>query len=362
MSEPYPANRRERDAWVLARRAPQPVHDPRRPHASFLEAERAESGELVEVLTVLLVSRECPWRCVMCDLWRFTTTTSVPRGAIPAQLAAVLDPNAEPAPGPAVERARQIKLYNGGSFFDPRAIPPADYPAIAQHVCRFERVIVECHPALVGDRCARFRDLLHAAAGNVGGRSAPPPVLEVAMGLETAHPAVLEKLNKGMTLASFRRAAESLRRQGLAVRVFILVQPPFLEPAQALPWARRSLEFAFDCGATAAVLIPTRGGNGAVEALQARGQFTPPPLATLEAALDYGLELGRGRVLADLWDLERLAACPACFPSRRERLRALNLSQAPLPAIPCAVCSAPGPPAASQPSPGRHQVQPPLPA
>src|SRR5260370_26132042 len=49
-----------------------------------------------------------------------------------------------------IPKPTQIKLYNSGSFFDRRAIPPADYPAIAQRVRRFERLIVECHPALMG--------------------------------------------------------------------------------------------------------------------------------------------------------------------------------------------------------------------
>ena len=62
----------------------------------------------------------------------------------------------------------------------------------------FERVIVECHPAFVSERCVAFRHLL-------GGR------LEVAMGLETAHPEVLEKLNKRMTLEQFAAAASFLR-------------------------------------------------------------------------------------------------------------------------------------------------------
>src|SRR5579871_4273181 len=89
---------------------------------------------------------------------------------------------------------RQIKLYNAGSFFDPQAIPPEDYPEIAQTVAGFERVIVECHPALIGPRLLPFRDLL-------SGR------LEVAIGLETAHPEALARLNKRITVESFRRAA-----------------------------------------------------------------------------------------------------------------------------------------------------------
>jgi hypothetical protein len=87
-----------------------------------------------------------------------------------------------------------------------------------------------------------------------------------------------------------------------------------------------------------AVLIPVRGGNGALEALAVRGEFAPPKLATLEAALDYGIGLRRGRVFADTWDLDKLADCPACSSPRAERLKAMNAHQQLLPPIHCPRC------------------------
>jgi archaeosine synthase beta-subunit len=312
----YPSRPAERDAWTLARRGPRNTLDPERPYAFLVEDEPDAVGIPVPVATIFLTNRECPWRCVMCDLWRNTLAEPTAPGAIPAQIEYAL---AQSPP------AQTIKLYNAGSFFDPRAIPAEDHLAIAEAVRGFGRVIVECHPALVGDAVLRFRDLL----------SCP---LEVAMGLETANPEVLEKLNKRLTVGQFRIAAEFLRRNGVDLRVFILVQPPFERPGDALHWAERSLDFAFDCGATAATLIPTRGGNGAMEALAANGEFTPAPLGTLEDAVDYGLSLGRGRVFSDLWDLPRSFDCLSCRYARIARLRAMNLSQAPALRIACAAC------------------------
>jgi archaeosine synthase beta-subunit len=110
--------------------------NPLRPQNFFLERERAESGGVVPVATVFLTNRECPWRCVYCDLWKGTTTETVPAGAISAQIDFALAQ-------PGLSEARQIKLYNGGSFFDPKAIRPEDFPAIAERLLDFERVIVE---------------------------------------------------------------------------------------------------------------------------------------------------------------------------------------------------------------------------
>src|SRR5262249_54882562 len=207
-----------------------------------------------------------------------------------------------------------LKLYNAGSFFDPMAIPPAEYPEIARLADGFCRTIVEAHPALVGSRCLTFGDLLSGQ-------------LEVAMGLETAHPEILERLNKRMTLNQFRRAACFLRENLIDLRVFILVRPPWLSEEEGVEWAKRSIDFAFDCGASVCSLIPTRAGNGAMEALAAKGEFAPPSLDSVEKALEYGLELKAGGVFGDLWDLETLLGCPLCSEAGTDRIREMNASQ-----------------------------------
>lgn len=312
----YPKAAAERDRWILDQRHERNELDPRRPYAFHIENERAASGELVTVATIFLTNRECPWRCLMCDLWLNTLADNVPEGAIPEQISFALS---------RLPAARQIKLYNSGSFFDVHAVPPADYEAIAAQLAPFERVIVESHPALIGDQCLRLRGLLDAQ-------------LEVAMGLETVHPVALERLNKRMTTAQFARAAGHLRKNAIDLRVFVLVQPPFIDPGDALHWAQLSLDFAFDCGATAVTLIPTRAGNGATDRLIESGDFVPPSLRTVEDALDYGVSLKRGRVFVDLWDIERVAACPQCRTQRIARLATINASQNTCDKAQCGCC------------------------
>jgi radical SAM enzyme (TIGR01210 family) len=298
---------------------------PERPHAFFIEQERSETGDVVPLATVILINRECPWRCIYCDLWKNTLTETVPPGAIPAQIDFALAQLRK-------EQPRQIKLYNAGSFFDPMAIPPDDFPAIAERVRGFERVIVECHPALIGESAVRFRDLLRT--------DSPATELEVAMGLEIADDKILAQLNKRMTLAMFRHAADFLRERAIAMRAFVMVKPPFVRNEEdALDFARRSIDFAFDCGATVVSLIPARFGAGELDALASTGDFVPPKLEILEAALDYGVGLRCGRVFADLWDLEKFSDCSICYSNRRERLEQMNFSQILLSRGSCAPCT-----------------------
>jgi radical SAM enzyme (TIGR01210 family) len=307
------------DRQIVAARGPKNAVDPQRPYAFLVEDERSAAGAIEPVATLFLTNRECPLRCVYCDLWKNTTDDRVAAGDIPRQIDFALA---------RLPPARHIKLYNSGNFFDPQAIPREDLPAIAERVRGFATVVVENHPIFCNEPCGAFRRLLDGE-------------LEVAMGLETVDPAILPRLNKRMTLDDFSRAAEFLRGRDIRLRAFILLKPPFCtDEADAVEWAVRSVEFAIDRGVRCCSIIPTRGDNGIMEQLACVGLYSPPKLRSLEAAMDACLRMsvvsrGTVRVLVDLWDIERLASCRRCVSQRVERLRQMNRLQQPLPEIAC---------------------------
>lgn len=318
------------DRFVLDRRAPAPSHDPWRHQGVIVEDERGADGRPARSATVLLTGRECPWRCAMCDLWQYTTAEDTPRGAIPAQVAAARDELRSTS-----EIVTQLKLYNAGSFFDPRAVPEGDYDDVAARLGGLAQVVVESHPSLVGPRVDRFLEALDRSHG-------PSPVrLEVAMGLETVHPEALHRLNKRMTIDDFVRAADELRRRGAALRAFLLIWPPFVPRAEQQDWLLQSIDVALSAGASVVSLIPTRPGNGALEALAADGAFRAPELDDIERSLQAALarrQPERGRIFLDLWDLQRFASCPDCFDARRARLHTANLEQRVPAPLSCGEC------------------------
>jgi archaeosine synthase beta-subunit len=321
-----------RDRFVLAARPVRRRLDPWRHQGVLVERERAADGRVVQVATIFLTGRECPWRCVMCDLWQHTIQEDTPAGALVHQLDQALETVRRDGVG-----VEHVKLYNAGSFFDPHAVPEEDYEPMARRLARVTHVIVESHPALIGPRLTRFRTALARAAGD--GAS---PGLEVAMGLETAHPDALRQLHKGFSLDQFRRAADRVQKLGATLRVFLLVGVPFIAPAEQSEWLARSVACAFAYGASAVSLIPTRSGNGAVEALAAAGLFAAPTIADLERGLEHALRAGgphtRGRVFADTWDVQAFTSCPSCLERRRDRLRRMNIEQRVLPEASCTEC------------------------
>ena len=345
----YPAARGARDRFILERRGARLLHDPWRYQSVIVDDELNAERTVASTATVFLTGKECAWRCVMCDLWRFTTTGDTPPGAIPAQIAAAR--NALIERGQAVT---QMKLYNASNFFDPHAVPEADYQPIAAALHGLDRVVVESHPALIGPRVDR---LLEALREHDGERTA---ALEVAMGLETANPDALERLNKGLSCEQFAEAAQALRKRNVDLRVFLLISPPLIPPAEQDRWLLASIERAVECGAGVISLIPTRTGNGAMEALENAGLFRSPHLADIERSLELALAVDAGpsegrhydgpakaghyvgstsaRVFVDLWDLQHFSHCDHCFTARKARLQAMNLEQRVPAPIACSRC------------------------
>jgi len=309
------------DRRIRSLRPARPPVDPWLAHGSILEDERGPGGVLERSLTVFLAGAECPFTCSFCDLWRWTVDGPTPPGALPAQLARVLHALERPVPD-------RLKLYNASNFFDRRAVPAVDVPAIAQLAHPFAAVTVESHANTLGPLTLEFARLI-------------PGRLEVAVGLETIHPVAARHLNKRLDPAQFDRAAAFLAEHGIDLRVFVLLGAPYVEPEESVEWTVRTAEYAARRGATRIALIPVRGGNGEMERLAALGRFVPPGLPQLEAALDRCLGLAPVLVAADLWDIDHLPACAECRPRRIERLRRLNLTGGPEAPVACHACGAP---------------------
>ena len=293
------------DNWILDKRGNKNSVSRHKPYGWLVEKERTLSGKIEDTAIIFLTNRECPFRCLMCDLWKNTTDLPVAKGDIPKQIEWALEQ---------VPPAKHLKLYNSGSFFDGGAIPQSDYQKIAETVKNFDTVIVESHTRFINQRCLQFRDLLK-------------PELEVAVGLETVHPEILSKLNKKMNRADFEKSIRFLTKNNIRSRAFVLLGLPFITETESIEWAKKSIDFAFDCGVDYCTVIPTRIGNGALDFLRTNGDFSQPDIKSLEAVLEYGITKHEGLVFADTWDLELFSKCSSCTHQRTERINSMNLNQ-----------------------------------
>lgn len=272
------------------------------------ESEPDADWQLRSATTVFLLGKECPFRCLMCDLWRHTTDQRTEPGSLVRQLAAVL---------PSITHRDTIKLYNASNFFDPPAVPTTDLAALADLVRDFKCVVVENHPKLIGPSVQAFADQINGQ-------------LQVAMGLETSDPQRLRWLNKQMTVADYDRACETLRGWGLSIRTFLLLPAPGVPPAEMVDHTLASVRHALVMGSEVTSLIPLRGGNGILDQLIAAGKVVLADGAQLLQTFEQAIALPRGkhqRVLLDLWDAAIHFQAMADVDIVIKRLEQWNLNQ-----------------------------------
>lgn len=306
------------DNRIRRLRPPRARVDPYRAHGTLLEKERRPDGTIEDSLTLFLAGAECPFACSFCDLWQWTIDAPTPPGALTAQVERALSSHEGNKPD-------RVKLYNASNFFDPRAVPSDDAKGIARLLSAISALTVESHAATIGERTIDFARLI-------------PGQLEVAIGLESIHPVAMAESNKRLDLARFDRAVTQLNEHGIDLRVFVLLGMPYVPASESVDWTVRTVEHAARLGASVVSIIPVRPGNGELERLRQLGFFTPPTLRQLERALGATIGQSRTVVTADLWDINRLAACERCRDGRVERLRAANLSGVLESAPSCEVC------------------------
>ena len=264
--------------------------DTHKPIAAIREEELGPDGLLKRVDTLFLNNKECPFQCVMCDLWKHTLDEPTPLGAIPHQIDIAL--STLPSDG------QVIKLYNSGNFFDAKAIPPKDYEEIAKRIAKYDRVILENHPKLCDDRVLSFTRYLPDSMA-----------VELALGVETIHPIWLEGLNKSMTIDDVEQATHWAHGQGFDVRAFLLLHAPTISkesddqakvPLETMrSWTLRSVEWVQKMGFTAATLIPLR------PELLPKGTGIAPSLKEIERTASQAKKIAdRMRLFVDCWDLE----------------------------------------------------------
>jgi len=211
-----------------------------------------------------------------------------------------------------------LKLYNASSFFAPRSIDQSDgsFREIANELSWLDLVVVE----------ARSEN----AEGAVRLSSRLSARLEVAIGFETADDGLLQLLNKPTSVSRFRKAARFLWANGISLRAFVLVGPPFVAEADARRTALEALEEARRQGARVVSLLPVVSEHEPMEALRRAEFFSEVSTDEFFETVFDGADRDRLRgspgavLIAELESLERLPGCPHCRGEKARRLERLN--------------------------------------
>ncbi|MCS4540911.1 MAG: hypothetical protein HY929_01100 [Euryarchaeota archaeon] len=275
------------------------------PVAYWVENEVLYDKRSHPVGTIILNTKECPYACTMCGYWKDSLDFTPSHEALIDQVKFALGK---------LREIDAIKIYNSGSFFDDEAVPPAVRNEIANLVKDIKLVTVESRWNYISDQAIDFANKLNGA-------------LEVAIGLEVADNKKLAQINKKMTCKTFKKTVTFLEGNGIYVKAYMLVKPPFTTEKQAFLLGRQTIDFAFDCGIYTLSILPTAVMDGFIDHLAQTEFFKPPNLWTVYKLVQYALQKRFERVLVDTSDLEQLVKCKNCAEIFKRSFSFMNQRQ-----------------------------------
>lgn len=238
--------------------------------------------ERVSAFVVILRTRGCYWAdvkgCSMCGYAKDTLGRSATADELARQLDGALR---------AYRDQPYVKFYTSGSFLDDREVDPESRLRIVRSFAgKARRLLFETLPEFA--QPGTLQPL----------REAFPGEIEVALGLESTQPGILQRfINKGSPPSEYLDAGDRIRALGLRAKAYLLLKPPYLTERESIEDVVRSVEVAaphFD----ALSINPVHIQNGTVvEWLYHRRRYRPPWLWSLVEAMHRGAAVRAGRRL-----------------------------------------------------------------
>lgn len=191
--------------------------------STWVERDILNSNE-VNAFVAILNTTGCQWArdsgCSMCGYYN-DTNQNVKEGDILEQLEIMKKRyNGQP----------YIKIFMSGSFLNPSEISTESAQKFLKYFSeKCEKLCIETRPE-------------HLTPWWVGQLAQLPCVVEVAMGLESSNETVRNVyINKNMSFDQYRERAELSRDNGIEIKTYLLLKPPFLTERQAVEDCIRSV-------------------------------------------------------------------------------------------------------------------------
>jgi len=228
-------------------------------------------GNVENTLTMIFRTSGCWWGkvggCTMCGYVYDSAHTSPSAEDIVSQF--------RKAMGKASKFDRfMVKIFTSGSFLDEKEVPAdalSKILSLLEEDDRVFKVVVESRPEFLTEESMEF-----CLA------SLKSTLLEVAIGLETSSDLIRKRsINKGFTFRDFVRAAEVAKSNGVAVKTYLMLKPPFISEKQALEDIIASVrEVSVYSGVISINLCNVQKGT-LIEYLWERGEYRPPGYGAL---------------------------------------------------------------------------------
>ncbi len=216
-----------------------------------------------------------------------------------------------------------VKIFTSGSFLDDGEIAPATRNELLSRLgedSRVKKVIAETRPEYVTE------ERLSESKASFDKR------FEIAIGLETSNDVIRKDcINKGFSFSDFVRAGEIARQEGVTVKAYLLLKPPFLSEGTAINDMIHSIKDTRPYAETISLNLCNVQKGTLVDEMFEHGDYRPPWLWSAVDVLKAGKESAHDIILMSdpvgAGSVRGPHNCGKCDTDVAEAIRIFSLTQ-----------------------------------
>ncbi|MHA2036588.1 MAG: archaeosine biosynthesis radical SAM protein RaSEA [Promethearchaeota archaeon] len=273
--------------------------DLNRPVSFWIKKDRL-IHEIGKELTIILRTKGCSWSlgetggCTMCGYVLDANIEDVNQNHIRNQLDYVLNNKTNEISED--NEKFSLKIFNSGSFFDEFEISEETRQYIYEKVASINNIkefTIESRIEYIN--AENLKDLTEKLNGKY---------TEVAIGLETVNDYIRNfYINKGMRFEDFKKKLQICKDNGVGIKAYLLLKPPFLTETGAIDDCVNSIKKLIDLQVNTISINPLNIQRGTLaEYLWYQNKYRPPWFHSLFKVLRKSLtqeDLTKVRVISD---------------------------------------------------------------
>ncbi len=239
------------------------------------------NDKITDTFVIIFKTKGCSWAlesgCSMCGYFNDSAWTDITEQDLLSQFEnAIGKYNDQPF----------VKIFTSGSFLDDKEIPKKVRNKILKKLYETaDKVSVESRPEYITQKnLSQIKDLYKNKT------------FEIGVGLETADDKIREQIiNKGFTFQDYKKAADTMKKNNVKLKTYILIKPPFLSEKQAINDAIESVEKIKNMTDIVSFNPVNIQRNTMVNYLWKRNMYRPPWLFSILEILKKSKELAEDK-------------------------------------------------------------------
>lgn len=165
-----------------------------------------------------------------------------------------------------------VKIYNSGSFLDPKEIPVESQKRIIAKIAEHQNIkelVIECLPEIVNMQLHVLRELVEIFNGRK---------ILIGLGVESSNDYINRSyVNKSFYFRQVKGCVQNIFQAGAYPKAYLLLKAPFLTEQDAINDSIQSIKDVFDSGCKIVSLNPVAvHGDTLIDEMYKKKEYSPP--------------------------------------------------------------------------------------